>query len=359
MEYRPRLNESEYNLIREYRGILNASEKSGVNLKNVKHGWLKSNNHSLFFTNPEHESPDFDITKVDFSYIVDKTPIVEHNPENVSTTGIFDRLVYTDTHIGLNPNPNGYSLYGGVYNETEVNTRLEAMVNFVVLNKKSDTLIVDDLGDFMDGWDAKTVRREHDLKQNMDNQKAFDVGLSFKWKMFISLLNNYDKLIFNNVCNDNHSGAFGYVVNSAFKSMVEKSEMKNVTVTNHRKFINHYRIFDNIFIISHGKDDENLKFGFKPKLDKAQSSHIDNYIDSNYLLQPKVNIEFSKGDSHQLLFDWCTSDRFDYFNYPAFSPASNWIQTNYQIGKSGFVFFNYMDTKTKTLMPYFFDWKTN
>ena len=46
---------------------------------------------------------------------------------------------------------------------------------------------------------------------------------------------------------------------------------------------------------------------------------------------------------------------FNYFNFPAFSPSSNWIQTNYKKGKSGFVMFNYLNNQVNEI-PYFFNW---
>ena len=294
--------------------------------------------------------------KVDWKFVFSNVPKLNKGMRPI-TTGIFDRLVYTDTHIGMNPNPDGYSLYGGKWDEQELNVRLSSMINFVLTNQKSDTLIVDDLGDLMDGWDGKTVRRQHDLPQNMDNQKAFDVALNFKFQIYSAAYKTYNKIVFNNICVDNHSGAFGYIVNSAFEKMIETMGYPGVDVINHRKFINHYKIGDNVFIISHGKDDKNLKFGFKPQLDKSQTEKIDNYIDEHFLLQPNVKIEFSKGDSHQMLFDWSTSDRFNYHNYPAFSPASNWVQTNYKKGKSGFVLFNYYETTLFDIKPYFFNWQ--
>ena len=263
-------------------------------------------------------------------------------------------MVYTDTHIAMNPNPTGYSLYGGVWNEKEVMDRLDIMVSFVIRNQKNSTLLIDDLGDFFDGFDGKTVRREHDLPQNMDNQTAFDVGFKFKRKMIDILSRFYSKIICHNVCESNHSSSFDYIVNSAFKVYAEK--IYGIEVVNFRKFIDHYQFANRIFILCHGKDSTNLKFGFKPFLDAIQREKIDNYIDQHYLLQKGVKIEFSKGDSHQYIFDSSSSDRFDYFNYPALSPSSSWVQTNFKKGKSGFVFFNY--NETRVINDYLFEWKS-
>ena len=87
----------------------------------------------------------------------------------------------------MNPNDNGFSLYGGKWDEEEINNNLDIMIKHTLENKKSNTLIIDELGDFMDGWGAETVRKGHHLPQNMDNEKAFDVGLGFKLKLIDSL----------------------------------------------------------------------------------------------------------------------------------------------------------------------------
>ena len=251
-------------------------------------------------------------------------------------TGTFDRLIFTDVHIGMTTNKDGFALYPTEWNEDELTIRLGKMIGFVLNNKQSDTLVIDELGDFLDGWDAMTTRKGHSLPQNMDNQKAFDTAVKFKVHLISYLAENYNGILLNNICEDNHAGSFGYVVNSAVKSILE-IKFKNVTVVNHRKFINHYFIGKHCFVISHGKDSKNLKFGFKPVLDAKQVEKIDQYCKKNDIYRNSEFIEFSKGDSHQMIFDYATSDDFDYCNYPAFSPSSEWVQTNFKAGRSGFV----------------------
>ena len=299
-----------------------------------------------------------EIKEIDFDSIIKKY-IVPFQVKPVSKdTGFFafDRLVYTDVHIGMTTNKNGYSLYGGKWDEDEIGMRLKLMINHTLENKKGDTLIIDELGDFMDGWDGETVRKGHSLPQNMDNEKAFDIGLSFKIKLLDALAPYYSKIICNNICNDNHAGSFGYVVNSAFKNLAEY-RYRHIMVNNIRKFIDHYFYGKNCFIITHGKDGKNLKFGFKPILDTKQIEKIDNYIKEHNL--HNYNIEFSKGDSHQKIFDESTSDSFDYYNYPAFSPSSEWVQTNFKKGFSGFELFNFKEDGSKIHIPFKFDWNKN
>lgn len=263
---------------------------------------------------------------------------------------IFDRLVYTDVHIGMEVNQNGYSLYDGAWNEAEIEKRLETMVYNTLKNKQSDTLIIHELGDFMDGYDAVTTRGGHSLPQNMDNQKAFDVGLAFKIKMIDALIPYYNKIECINICNDNHAGSFGYIVNSAFKAYIEL-KYENVKVVNQRKFIDHYIVENRCFILTHGKDDKNMKFGFKPHLDAVQIEKIKNYIDEYRLHY--FTIEFSKGDSHQLLLDFTSSSAFEYQNFGAFSPPSDWVKINYKNTKSSFIIFNYYENQ-KSINPIIF-----
>lgn len=284
-------------------------------------------------------------------------------PKGYKATKRVIRAVYTDVHIGMNPNPDGHSLFGGVWNEKEVMTRMYEMADKIIERAKSEDsriLFVDELGDFMDGWKGKTVRQEHDIPQNMSTEDAFDLGVRFKVELADLLVGSgqFESIVFNNICNDNHAGTFGYVVNSTVKSLLELKYPKLVAVNNLRKFINHYIVGEHAFLLSHGKDDKHLKFGFKPILDEKQATKIDQYIKDNNLYRAAQYFEFSKGDSHQMLFDYSTSDDFNYMNYPAFSPSSDWVQTNYKKGRSGFVIEAFSpDNEDIDVFPTTFKWK--
>lgn len=261
-----------------------------------------------------------------------------HPTLSESTSDDFvDRFVFTDVHVGMDPNKTGHSLYGGKWDGEEQTRRFNLACDKVLSDQWGTTLIVDDLGDFLDGWDGMTARKSHPLPQNMNNEKAFDTGLGHKISILHRLAPHYKNIIFNNICEDNHSASFGYVLNSAFK-MIAEQLYSNVKVVNHMKFMQHYFIDNHAMIISHGKDSKNLKFGFKPKIDDGQIRKIDQYIGEHKLKNLSNSIYFSKGDSHLALFDPSSSDDFEYNNYPAFSPASEWIQTNFKKNKSGFVF---------------------
>lgn len=266
----------------------------------------------------------------------------------------FDRLVYTDTHIGMSVQGNGDPLYDGKWDKEELLARLEIMTSHVKRFRKSGSLVIDELGDFLDGLGGETTRRGHKLPQNLNDKQVFDLGVEFKVRLVEHLLTDYDTITCNNVTEDNHAGVFGYFVNQAAKFVLEAKYPERVTVRNMKRFMEHYTIGKHTFILTHGKDSESLKFGFKPKLDTVQAEKIDQYCKEHHLYNGNL-IELSKGDSHLGLYDDSTSNDFQYYNYPAFAPPSNWIKTNFKKTASGFRFYNIeKNTATKIAIPHIF-----
>jgi hypothetical protein len=333
-------------------GIFDECERVGIDPEKVSHYWYKGKNYSIN-VKASQEGPNIDFDSIINDCISNFKKVNKSQPKTKTKT--FDRLVWTDVHVGMDASRKGLALYATEWNGDILMKRIEEMINFVLSNKKSDTLIIDELGDFMDGWDGETTRKGHKLPQNMTNEEAFDTGLKAKMLLINTLSEHYNSIVCNNICEDNHSGSFGYVLNSAFKSVVDCLH-SNVTVNNYQKFINWYRIGKHTFVITHGKDSRNLKFGFKPQLDCRSIEKIDQFLKNNGIYKHSEFIEFSKGDSHQALFDMCSSDDFYYFNYPAFSPSSEWVQTNFKKGRSGFVFqvIDY-DSDNRSIHPYYFN----
>jgi len=275
----------------------------------------------------------FDFTKIINKYIV---PIEQKQIPYFNSTKDFDSLTITDVHVGMDTDADKNTMYQNTWNKDELFKSADIIISKTLEEKESTILYIDELGDLLDGFNAQTTRGGHSLPQNMTNEQSFDNALEFRLRILHGLINYYDEIHFNNICNDNHAGAFGYFVNQAFKQIAEL-QFKNVKVTNHRKFINHYYVGDICFIISHGKDDKSLKFGFKPVLDLKGAEKIDQYCKQNSIYKKADLVIFKKGDSHQALFDMCSSDDFFYFNYPALSPSSNWIKNNFKLGRRGFV----------------------
>lgn len=264
----------------------------------------------------------------------------------------FDTLTYTDVHIGMDTNPDNKAMYSVEWNRETTLASCDRMIKATIDNQKSSTLVIDELGDFLDGYNQQTTRGGHALPQNMSNEEAFDTALEFKMRLIDGLAPYYSNIMVNNICNDNHAGSFGYFVNKAFKDICDV-KYPEIEVNNYNKFINHYYMDNVCFVITHGKDESALKFGFKPHLDPKGVEKIDQYLKRNDVYKNANKIVFKKGDSHQALFDMCTSDDFFYFNYPALSPSSLWVQSNFKKGRRGFVLESFKDSDTHELKPIF------
>lgn len=279
-----------------------------------------------------------DVSSFDFEKIIQKyiKPVIVEGFNLKTFKKDFDKLVISDVHVGMDTDKDNNTMYKSEWNREELFKTAETIINKTLKEQESNVLYVDELGDLLDGFNAQTTRGGHTLPQNMTNEEAFDVAVEFKLKILYGLISHYKEIHFHNICNDNHAGSFGYFVNQSFKQIAEL-QFKNVTVTNHRKFINHYFVDDKCFVITHGKDGKDLKFGFKPQLDSKGVEKIDQYLKRNEIYKKAELIVFCKGDSHQALFDLCTSDDFYYFNYPALSPSSNWVKNNFKLGRRGFV----------------------
>lgn len=355
---RKRLSPDEWEIVKQFRednkGIADAVQEVGVDIKNAPRGWLKTKEASIYFNNPlaqDGGAKDLDFESV-FADLAKKYKEFKLPKEPVKKEKSFDRLVYTDTHIGMHPNKDGTAMYPADWNEGDIIHSVKTMIKQTLENRSSPILYIDDLGDFMDGWDALTTRGGHELPQVMSNQEAYDLGVKFKVMLLTELSPYYDKVISNNVCNSNHGGDFDYVVNQAVKSVADIS-FKNVEVNNQTDIIKAYTFGRYVIPLLHGKDTKHQKKPMPAKLNGETKEQLENWLIEKQYIKPGAVIEVSKGDTHQYIFDYSTSQYFDYFCYPALSPNSQYVHTNYKKGKRGFVFHSY--GATRSVEPYIFD----
>mgnify|MGYP003412798295 FL=1 len=307
-------------------------ESSGIDQDSISAYWDKSDKFSIL-VRPQSVSDD-----INYDYIKEAVKDINFKVKPPTTTIQSDevlRIIITDIHVGMETDSKGYGLYPKVWNRDELFKCSERILKEVSKYKQQFKEVhVIDLGDMMDGWNGTTTRGGHNLPQNMSNRDAFKVGVKFKVELYNQLQHLTGcKVKAYNVCNDNHSSDFGYVVNETVKNICELQN-PNIEVTNFESFISHYVIGNHCFLLCHGKDELHMKFGFKVKLDAVIESKIRQYI-----CYHKLNdyfITFEKGDSHQQLLDSTSSEYFDYHNYRALSPASSWVQHNFKLGTCGF-----------------------
>ena len=335
----------------QHKGVRCATtERNNIPFDSVAGYWDKSNkDYSVYVKPKEFKLEDIDqFLDFDFSEV----ERIEHKPIKMMAYD-FDMAVYTDVHVGMDTNPDNVAMFADKWDEEELMKRIDLFSNHILTHQKSNVLYLDDLGDYLDGYDGKTTRKGHDLPQNMSTKEAFDVGFKAKIRLASVVAPYFNEIVINNVNNDNHSGSFSYCLNYAVKEYLELRH-NNIKVINHLPFISHYAVGDCLFLISHGKDDKSMKFGFKPTLDAKQEKKILNYMRHYNLLSKYKYVQFSKGDSHQMKFDNDTSEFFRYYNYPAFSPSSEWVQNNFQKGKSGAITFNFKNNGQKSINELFF-----
>lgn len=334
-----------------HQALLNHTEASGIPISDVKHYWHKSEHFSLFVGNNKEE--------LDFEEILNNIfeKYFEGTPTPVRITPIksksFDRLVISDAHIGLDPNKSGNSMYPMKWGKKEIDQTKEDIISQVLLNKRSDILYIDNLGDYLDGYENHTTRGGHHLEQNLSTSEQFTIGVEFMLFLFEIFCKEYKYVYLSNITNDNHAGNFGLICGITIKKIAEL-KFNNVEVYNQEKFIESYKRGSHLFLLCHGKDKSLMRYGFSAVPTKDNIHKIENYISSSKLNTEGLFVEFSKGDSHIYNADMGSSDLFVYISYPTLAPNSEYITTNFKKGKRGFVFYNIpYDSQNIVIHPFY------
>lgn len=343
-------------------------EKYNLPFDNVKYGKLISHNQGHIVYNILFKEEMFSEENGFTEEFL--TEIVKKNSTNLNVvvpqaeySQYSTRVVYTDTHVSMNPNPNGESLYGGVWNKEELFLRRDILVGETIVEAKrhnSNFLIIDDLGDFNDNLNGQTERGGHALESNMSNLEMFETGVEFKVSMVDKLVasKQFSKITLNNVCNSNHTALIDSMTNAMVKRILEEKYKGIVFVHNPQEMLFHYGIGDHCFINGHGKNKDTNRFGMKYIPSDKEIKKVDDYIKNNELYSKYKYFHFSKGDSHIANFNFGESDDFDYFSYPALSPSSKYVQENFKRGRSGFYVEHFKDGQRAIKQsPYWFNWK--
>lgn len=90
---RLRLNDSEIDLINQYRGIKIATDEADVNDEDVKHGWLKTDKASLFFKNPNFK------TESEQGFEIIKNATIEAVKKHAPKYKTIDRVVDNESNL--------------------------------------------------------------------------------------------------------------------------------------------------------------------------------------------------------------------------------------------------------------------
>jgi hypothetical protein len=214
-------------------------------------------------------------TSIDFEKIISKVlkdvkPVdIEDFKIEIKNGGKTLHLYFADQHIGASVE---HSLYSNYFDRDVYKNRMNKVFIWVAKQVAAlgifEKIVVFFLGDTFDGQDGYTVKRSHELPQNMSNEEAFEVGL-YTNKVFLERLfkagfaNSYDVRF---VRESNHGGSMDYFL---FKSldMWIKAVYPQVESKIAHKFIDHVEFDNRTFIYTHGKDNKDMKNGLPLNLD--------------------------------------------------------------------------------------------
>lgn len=338
--YRPRLSQAEYEALQEIRhkGLQAETERVGTPSEDVKHYWQKTDGFSLFVTNPNYRSPHQSAILDQIRGLLDSyepRPAVALPP--VPKGERMYQVTLSDAHVGLDPNPEGLSLYPYEYNAAVFRDSMQQVIDTCLIDAQVDgpfeVFVLDLLGDALDGWNGLTTRGGHELPQNMTNEQALATYIDGIMQLLESVVQNgvAGKYVLNLIENDNHSGSFASVAGVVIQMLV-RPYGDRVQVRRVRRFMEHYYYGDHAFILTHGKDKKHMKRGLPFDLTKDAVLFIQNYIKVHKVASKHIHVH--KGDLHRS--GYTRRSDFDYINFMTFAPPSAYGQHNFDEAYAGF-----------------------
>lgn len=268
----------------------------------------------------------------------DKLPKFTNNIKINSKVSLM--LHFADFHIGASVSNN--SEFENEWNEEELYRRMNAVLNNIYnMNTAFDTIVINILGDMLDGFYGQTTRRDHFLSQNMSNYDQIRVYKeSFIW--FINELyksNIVGKIQLYSVPGGNHDGfamgeATKYMFLTAktmYPNFIVNIDSEESGVSN--KFYLDYEFNDRIFVITHGKDDQHMKRPLPLNLNPQAQLLINDILVNRDLYNQGKPIHIIKGDMHNDNLN--STLHYDYRTCLSLFGASDYCQSNYTANKSG------------------------
>ena len=263
----------------------------------------------------------------DFHFIIDnsyKPKIFENNFSSDKTI----ILHIADTHVGAALSST--SLYDNPWNEAEFKRRLDNLVCKVNNLGPFNSIVINLLGDYLDGMDGMTARRDHVMPQNMDNKAQFNVFINNMLHFIesVSLLSNNVKVYA--VPEGNHGGYADYFAIKALQ-YATNAYLPDVYFEVFDKYFGIFDVEDHTYISMHGKDGQFMKKPMPLNLNDQTSSLLRDWFDREGIFS--ANIHVVKGDLHSNNLNSCR--KFDYRNVLSLFGDSDYSQMNYVSNQYG------------------------
>ena len=223
----------------------------------------------------------------------------------------------SDMHIGAHVAQE--SLYNNTYNFNVAKARLAKVLKAVEGDYKE--IVVCNIGDSIDGQDGMTVKRTHQLPQNMTNKEQVKAFINLMYSFIQSLATMTSKVSYYCVGDSNHDGILGYTANLALCQMLNAVEIDAVVFDS---FIGHFKKGNTTYVLCHGKDGKDMFKNWPLALDVKTENYINEYLDYEGLTG---NIVVIKGDLHQSATSY--GRRFKYMSVGSLFGSSEWIHKNF------------------------------
>ena len=237
-------------------------------------------------------------------------------------------LHVADTHVGAALSST--SLFNNNWNESEFARRLKELVHRVNLIGPYDKIIINFLGDYLDGMDGMTARRDHVMPQNMDNKQQFNVFIKHMLHFIEDLHQCTNNLEIYAVPEGNHDGSAGYFAIKALQFAV-KSYMPDINFTVWDKYFGKFEHKKHVYLCMHGKDAQFMKKPMPLNINDSTSMMLRDWMDREGIIGE--NIHVVKGDLHSNNLNSCR--KFDYRNVLSLFGDSDYSQMNYVSNQSG------------------------
>lgn len=240
-------------------------------------------------------------------------------------------LHISDMHIGAKVSRE--TLFSNPYSPDVVISRLKSVLDKLA-DKKFDTIVINLLGDNIDGINQTTARPSstHLLPQNLDNYEQVKAYLEImEW--FVSSLVEMkicNKIKIYSVKCGNHDGIVSWIATTALFAKL-RLIYPSIESKIFDEFFGYYELDGHKWIITHGKDDLFMKHGLGLNIKPNEKIQIYNWLESKGIYG--TNIHVIKGDLHSDNLNSCK--KMDYRNCLSLFGASDHSNFNYELNDYG------------------------
>lgn len=261
--------------------------------------------------------------KKDFEDILANVDIPYTTFFSKQTDSGVDLVIYlSDMHIGAYNSSEG--VFDNPYDKNVIISRLNEILE-EVQQLTFNNIIIMDLGDAIDGYNAQTTRSSstHILPQNMSNKEQANTYIEVMLYFFNALSKNLDcnNIKFYSVGQSNHGGDFEYSIKVAFSYLLKNMGIESRIST---RPIDHFKLGDKTIVFLHGKDNVDQFKNFPLTVNEKMENYFNHYLHQNNITGDVLIV---KGDLHQSATT--KAKRFKYKSVASLFGSSNWIHANF------------------------------